>query len=215
MYLCGFVALSVRMCDTGANKDEGTVSWCLGTNEILASKHHSEVKQGHFETAVLILHNFFVFNYGYSCLEALHLHIFMIQTLCSVMQLFKSSYFSVGAASRHFWPNSAIANGTKHVQDKEKWIYSTRIDSAVRSGSRFHKCTAIRNSARKRLHWSIQNSSCTLNVPMFFGQYEKRLLNFVSERIKLVYRINNTRLAFQTFKTKILQATNLRIKVHV
>ena len=30
---------------------------------------------------------------------------------------------------------------------------------------------------------------------------EKGLLNFVSERIKLVYRINNTCLAFQTSKT--------------
>ena len=41
------------------------------------------------------------------------LHIFMIQTLCAVMQLFKGSYFSMDAASRHFWPNSAI--GTTHV----------------------------------------------------------------------------------------------------
>ena len=31
------------------------------------------------------------------------------------MQLFKGSYFSVDAASRHFWPNSAIANGTTHA----------------------------------------------------------------------------------------------------
>ena len=43
------------------------------------------------------------------------LNIFMIQTLCTVMQLFKGSYFSVDATSRHFWPNSAIANGTTHV----------------------------------------------------------------------------------------------------
>ena len=28
------------------------------------------------------------------------------------MQLFKGSYFSVDATSRHFWPNSAIAKGT-------------------------------------------------------------------------------------------------------
>ena len=33
----------------------------------------------------------------------------MIQTLSTVMQLFKGSYFSVGADSKHFWPNSAIA----------------------------------------------------------------------------------------------------------
>ena len=31
-----------------------------------------KVEQGHFETAILILHNFFVFYYGYRCLEALH-----------------------------------------------------------------------------------------------------------------------------------------------
>ena len=39
----------------------------------------------------------------------------MIQTLCSMMQLLKGSYSSVGAASRHFWPNSGTANGTVHV----------------------------------------------------------------------------------------------------
>ena len=52
------------MCVAGANKVEGTISWCLGINEILASKHDIaalKVKQGHFETAILILHNFVVF----------------------------------------------------------------------------------------------------------------------------------------------------------
>ena len=39
MYRYGFVALSVRMCVAGANKVEGTMSLCLGTNEILTSKH--------------------------------------------------------------------------------------------------------------------------------------------------------------------------------
>ena len=29
-----------------------------------------KVKQGHLETAILILHNFYVFYYGYRCLEA-------------------------------------------------------------------------------------------------------------------------------------------------
>ena len=36
----------------------------LGTNEILASKHDIaalNVKQGHFDTALLVLHNFVVF----------------------------------------------------------------------------------------------------------------------------------------------------------
>ena len=59
MYL--FVALSVWMCVAGANKVEGIM---LGTNEILASKHDIavlKVEQGQFETAILVLHNFFVF----------------------------------------------------------------------------------------------------------------------------------------------------------
>ena len=64
MYLCGFVALSVGMCVAGASKVEDTMSCCLGTNEILASKNDIaalKVKQGHFETAILILHIFVVF----------------------------------------------------------------------------------------------------------------------------------------------------------
>ena len=35
------------------------MSWCVGTNQILASKHDIaklKVKQGHFETIILILH---------------------------------------------------------------------------------------------------------------------------------------------------------------
>ena len=47
------------MCVAGANKVEGTISWLLGTNEILASTHDIaalKVKQGHFETAILVLH---------------------------------------------------------------------------------------------------------------------------------------------------------------
>ena len=49
MYHYGFVALSVRMCVAGANKVEGTMSLCSGTNEILTSKHDIaalKVKQG-------------------------------------------------------------------------------------------------------------------------------------------------------------------------
>ena len=37
----------------------------------------------------------------------------------------------------------------------------------------------------------------------YFCRYEKGQLNFVSERIKLVHGIKNTRLAFQTSKTTI------------
>ena len=61
------MALSVRMCVAGANTVEGTMSLCLGPNEILASKHDIvalKVKQGHFETAILVPHNFVVFYYG-------------------------------------------------------------------------------------------------------------------------------------------------------
>ena len=39
----------------------------LGTKEILASKRDIaalKVKQGHFETAILVLHSFVVFHYG-------------------------------------------------------------------------------------------------------------------------------------------------------
>ena len=67
MYLGGFVALSVRMCVAEANKVEGTMSLILGTNEILAPKHDTaalKVKQGHFETAILVLLNFVVLYYG-------------------------------------------------------------------------------------------------------------------------------------------------------
>ena len=68
MYHYGFVALSVRMCVAGANKVEGTMSYCLGTNEILTSKHDIaalNVKQGHFiETAILVIHNWVIFYYG-------------------------------------------------------------------------------------------------------------------------------------------------------
>ena len=37
----------------------------------------------------------------------------MIQTVSTVMQLFKGSYFSVAAGLRHLCPNSAIANHGK------------------------------------------------------------------------------------------------------
>ena len=69
LWLCGFVALYVRMFVAGANKVEGTctMSWCLGTNQILASIKHmalQKVKQGHIETTILILHNFSSFIVG-------------------------------------------------------------------------------------------------------------------------------------------------------
>ena len=47
-----------------------------------------KVKLGHLETAMLILHNFFVFYYSNKrCV------------FCTVMQLFNGSYFSVGVGA--------------------------------------------------------------------------------------------------------------------
>ena len=65
--VCIFVVLCVQISVTGANKVEGTMSRFIGTNEILASNitfTQLKVKQGPFETAVLILHNFFVLCYS-------------------------------------------------------------------------------------------------------------------------------------------------------
>ena len=58
----GFVAFCIQISVAGANKVEGTMSWCVGTNEILASKMRDErfltftrlkIKKGHFENSQL------------------------------------------------------------------------------------------------------------------------------------------------------------------
>ena len=49
-------------------------------------------------------------------------------------------------------------------------------------------------------------------IHVLFPWYEKGLLNFVTERKKLVYRINNTRLAFQTSKTTIYRPHTPELK---
>ena len=49
-------------------------------------------------------------------------------------------------------------------------------------------------------------------IHVFLSVYEKGLLNFVSERIKLVDRIKNTRLTFQTSKTKINRPQTSELK---
>ena len=74
LYLCDFVALYVRMFVARANKVEGTMSWCLGTNETLAYIKHGIAKgrtralwDRHLDSS-----QFFVFYYGCRCLEALH-----------------------------------------------------------------------------------------------------------------------------------------------
>ena len=99
LLICGFVALSVRMCIAWANEVEGTKSLCLRNNEILASKH--DIAALKVKQAILVFDNFVAFYSGLRCLEAQHLNIFMFQTPSTVMQLFKGSYFSVAAGSRH------------------------------------------------------------------------------------------------------------------
>ena len=63
MYLCGSLALPVRMCVPGVNK----VPWVYAL-EPMRIWHLNmtllKVKQGHFETAILILYNFFFFYDG-------------------------------------------------------------------------------------------------------------------------------------------------------
>ena len=49
-------------------------------------------------------------------------------------------------------------------------------------------------------------------IHVIFCRYEKGLLNFISERIKLVHRFNNTRLAFQTSKTTIYRPQTSELK---
>ena len=114
---CIFVALYVRMFVARANKVEGTMNWYLGTNEILASIKHGIAKgrtrapwDRHLDSS-----QFFRRLLRLQVFRSITLNIFMIQTLYTVMQLFKGSYFRVDAASKQFRPNSVIGNGTTHV----------------------------------------------------------------------------------------------------
>ena len=74
MSVCIFVAL--YLCMLGCLLQEPRYyefmfrnQWDLG---IYLNMALVKVEQGHFETAILILHNFFVFYCGYRCLEALN-----------------------------------------------------------------------------------------------------------------------------------------------
>ena len=49
-------------------------------------------------------------------------------------------------------------------------------------------------------------------IHVFFLPVRKRSVELVSERVKLVYRIRNTRLAFQTSKTKINRPQTSQLK---
>ena len=65
--------------------------------------------------------------------------------LSTVMHLFKGSQFIVGAASRHFWPNSAIANSTTHVfHNAVSWHIIAWEDSQdLRGTSEIYTLTAL------------------------------------------------------------------------
>ena len=102
LWLCIFVTLYARMVAARANKVEGTMSWGLETNEILASIKHGIAKgrtralwDRHLDSS-----QFFRLLLRLQVFGRITLNIFMIQTLCTVMQLFKGSYFRVDAASR-------------------------------------------------------------------------------------------------------------------
>ena len=113
MYLC---ILYLRTFVARVDKVEGTMSWYLGTNEILASIKHriAEGRTRALWDRHLDSSHFFRLLSRLQLFRSITINFFMIQTLCTVMRLFKVSYFSVDA-SKHFWPNSAIANGTTHV----------------------------------------------------------------------------------------------------
>ena len=115
MYLCGFVSSNV-CCKSqyGWRYYELMLRnlWDLG---IYLNMPLLKVEQGHCETAILVLQNFFRLLLWLQVFRSTTLNIFMIQMPCTVMQLFKGSYFIVDAASRHFWLNLAIVNGTMHV----------------------------------------------------------------------------------------------------
>ena len=94
------------------------------------------------------------FYYSYRCLEAFHLHIFMIQMLCTVMQLFQGSYFSVhGATSRHFWHNSATANVDFQKSPSSDFIWRGTKDFSYLIGANFT------DPKTGRCAWTNQNSS--------------------------------------------------------
>ena len=55
---------------------------------------------------------------------------------------------------------------------------------------------------------TLKQQACFMII---FCWYKKGLLNFVSKRIKFVYWINTTYLAFQTSKTTIIVALEVKL----
>ena len=98
LYVCISVCLDVWMFVARANKVKGT-DIAKGRTRALWDRY-------------LDSSQFFCLFLRLQVFENITLNVFMVKTLCTVMQLFKRSYFSVDAISRHLWPNSAIENGT-------------------------------------------------------------------------------------------------------
>ena len=61
----------------------------INCQEIFPASFKNIENKGTFETAISILHSFFVFLVQLQVFGNIVLNIFMIQTLCTVMQLFK------------------------------------------------------------------------------------------------------------------------------
>ena len=118
--VCIFVAWCVQISVAGANKVEGTMSWCVRKQWDFGIWHYIHSAWGQTRA---------VWDRHVDCSQffrlLLRLKVFRSMILKylydsnaeyrTVMVLFKGSYFSVGAASRDFWPNLAKANGTTLV----------------------------------------------------------------------------------------------------
>ena len=87
------------------------------------------------------------------------------------------------------------------------WVFAhivRRYNSAAESTSLLSSVVSLAIKYVSITILTLKQQACIIHSnSCFFCRYEKGLLNFVSERVKLVYgSIKNTRLAFQTSKTK-------------
>ena len=141
-----YVSLWLWMFVAGwwANKVGGTLSWCQETMRFW----HLNMKLLKVNKGTLRPPSWFLTIFS----PFLRLKVFRSITfkylydskLIKVLLLLEDSDFSTGAALRHLWPNSAIANGTMHAFHN-LWVI-------------FH---LLQGRVQKIIHWSIQNSSCT------------------------------------------------------
>ena len=112
-----------------------------GTNEILASNY--DIAKG--QTRALWDRHL---GFSQFCRLLFRLKVFRIQTLSTVMGQFKGSYFGVGVASRHFWPNWSIAaNGATHVFHNS-WVLFHLLQGET---ERFHNLWVLFHLLQGRL----------------------------------------------------------------